>query len=118
MIRFEIAVGPLDSGKVDPMKIGDKEVEYVGKLAQIAITKQEKHLFIGQLNSIIEFVEQLNQLDTTDVEPTAHAVQSADQSLNMRPDEPVTTFTQEQSLANGPETGSGHFKVPKVIADR
>jgi len=100
------------------MKIGAKEVEYVGKLAQLAITEEEKNLFIGQLNSILEFVEQLNQLDTSNVEPTAHAVQSADLSLNMRPDEPVPTFSQEQSLANGPETGLGHFKVPKVIADR
>ena len=62
------------------MKIGVKEVEYVGKLAQLAITDEEKNLFIGQLNSILEFVEQLNQLDTSNVEPTAHAVQSADQS--------------------------------------
>jgi aspartyl-tRNA(Asn)/glutamyl-tRNA(Gln) amidotransferase subunit C len=100
------------------MRIGVKEVEYVGKLAQLAITEEEKDLFIGQLNSILEFVEQLNQLDTSNVEPTAHAVQSADQTLSMRPDDPVTTFSQEQSLANGPETGSGHFKVPKVIADR
>jgi aspartyl-tRNA(Asn)/glutamyl-tRNA(Gln) amidotransferase subunit C len=100
------------------MKIGVKEVEYVGKLAQLATTEGEKKLFIGQLNSILEFVEQLNQLDTSNVEPTAHAVQSRDLSLNLRRDEPLTTFSQEQSLANGPETGSGHFKVPKVIADR
>lgn len=100
------------------MKIGAKEVEYVGKLAQLAITQDEQNLFIGQLNSILEFVEQLNQLDTANVEPTAHVVQSANLSPNMRPDEPVKTFNQEQSLANGPETGSGHFKVPKVIADR
>jgi aspartyl-tRNA(Asn)/glutamyl-tRNA(Gln) amidotransferase subunit C len=100
------------------MRIGVKEVEYVGKLAQLATTEEEKKLFIVQLNSILEFVEQLNQLDTSNVEPTAHAIQSAGQSLNLRPDEQVTTFTQEQSLANGPETGSGHFKVPKVIADR
>src|SRR5215510_3450824 len=100
------------------MKIGPKEVEYVGKLAQLAITEEEKNLFMGQLNSILEFVEQLNQLDTSNVEPTAHAVQSADHSRHFRMDEQVTTFSQEQSLANGPETGSGHFKVPKVIADR
>jgi aspartyl-tRNA(Asn)/glutamyl-tRNA(Gln) amidotransferase subunit C len=99
------------------MKIGAKEVEYVGKLAQLAITEEEKNLFIGQLNSILEFVEQLNKLDTSKVEPTAHAVHSREHD-SLRPDEQVTTFTQEQSLANGPETGSGHFKVPKVIADR
>ncbi|MBM3802480.1 MAG: Asp-tRNA(Asn)/Glu-tRNA(Gln) amidotransferase subunit GatC [Acidimicrobiia bacterium] len=100
------------------MIIGPKEVEYVGKLAQLAITEDEKQLFIGQLNSILEFVEQLNRLDTSNVEPTAHVVLAADQSAALRPDEPIMTFTQEQSLANGPETGAGHFKVPKVISDR
>lgn len=100
------------------MKIGVKEVDYVGKLAQLAITEEEKNLFIGQLNSILEFVEQLNELNTSNVEPTAHAVESADPSSSLRSDEQMTTFSQEQSLANGPETGSGHFKVPKVIADR
>jgi aspartyl-tRNA(Asn)/glutamyl-tRNA(Gln) amidotransferase subunit C len=100
------------------MIIGPREVEHVGKLAQLAITEDEKKLFIGQLNSILEFVQQLNQLDTSNVEPTAHVVLGADQHAALRPDEPVATFTQEQSLANGPETGAGHFKVPKVISDR
>ncbi len=100
------------------MKIGPKEVEYVAKLAQLAITEEEKALFIGQLNSILEYVEQLNLLDTENVEPTAHAVSSLEPSQSLRPDEPRSTFTQDESLANGPATGAGYFKVPKVIADR
>jgi aspartyl-tRNA(Asn)/glutamyl-tRNA(Gln) amidotransferase subunit C len=100
------------------MKIGTKEVEYIGKLAQLAITEEEKTLFIGQLNSILEYVEQLNRLDTANVEPTAHAVYSEEQSRALRNDENVVTFSQDESLSNGPETGAGHFKVPKVIADR
>lgn len=100
------------------MKIGTKEVEYVAKLAQLAMTEEEKKLFIGQLNSILEYVEQLNLLNTDHVEPTAHAVSSLDPAQNLRPDEAKTTFTQDESLANGPATGAGHFKVPKVIADR
>lgn len=100
------------------MKIGSKEVEYVGKLAQLAITEEEKDLFIGQLNSILEYVEQLNRLDTSNVEPTAHAVYSEDQSRILRSDDAVATFSQDESLANAPATGAGHFKVPKVIADR
>ncbi len=100
------------------MKIGFKEVEYVGKLAQLATTDEEKNLFISQLNSILEYVEQLNRLDTSNIEPTAHAVYSEEQSRNLRSDDNVVTFSQEESLANGPATGAGHFKVPKVIADR
>jgi aspartyl-tRNA(Asn)/glutamyl-tRNA(Gln) amidotransferase subunit C len=100
------------------MKIGTKEVEYVAKLAQLAITEEEKELFIGQLNSILEYVEQLNLLNTENVEPTAHAVASVEPGHSLRTDEPRATFTQDESLANGPETGAGHFKVPKVITER
>ena len=100
------------------MKIGTKEVEYVAKLAQLAITAEEQKLFIGQLNSILEYVEQLNALNTDGVEPTAHAVSSSDPGQSLRLDEPRVTFTQDESLANGPATGAGHFKVPRVIAER
>jgi aspartyl-tRNA(Asn)/glutamyl-tRNA(Gln) amidotransferase subunit C len=100
------------------MKIGTNEVDYVAKLAQLAITEEEKRLFIGQLNSILEYVEQLNRLNTENVEPTAHAVLSMGPAHGLRPDEPKVTFSQDESLANAPATGAGHFKVPKVIADR
>lgn len=100
------------------MKIGTKEVEYVAKLAQLAITEKEKRLFIGQLNSILEYVEQLNLLNTDNVEPTAHAVSSLHPARGLRSDEAKVTFTQDESLANSPATGAGHFKVPRVIADR
>lgn len=100
------------------MKIGDKEVEYVAKLANLAITEEEKRTFISQLNSILEYVEQLNALNTENVEPTAQVVSADQPNLGMRPDEPNATFSQEEALANAPESGAGHFKVPKVITER
>jgi aspartyl-tRNA(Asn)/glutamyl-tRNA(Gln) amidotransferase subunit C len=100
------------------MKIGKTEVEYVANLANLAITEDEKQEFIGQLNSILEYVEQLNALETEEVEPTAQVVASTASSSQLRPDEPRSTFSQEESLSNGPETGAGHFKVPQVIAER
>jgi aspartyl-tRNA(Asn)/glutamyl-tRNA(Gln) amidotransferase subunit C len=100
------------------MKIGNKEVEYVAKLANLAITEEEKRTFISQLNSILEYVEQLNALDTENVEPTAQAVYANEPNLSMRPDEPKASFSQEEALANAPESGAGHFKVPKVITER
>ena len=100
------------------MKIGHAEVECVAKLANLAITEEEKRMFIGQLNSILEYVEQLNSLNTHNVEPTAQVVYASEQNFSMRPDEPRVTFSQEESLSNGPVTGAGYFKVPKVIGER
>ena len=100
------------------MKIGKAEVEYVANLANLAITEGEKQVFIEQLNSILDYVEQLNTLDTRDVEPTAQVVASDAPGFRFRPDESYSRFSQEESLRNGPETGAGHFKVPQVIAER
>lgn len=100
------------------MKIGPEEVDYVARLAHLAIPQKEKQVFIGQLNSILDYVEQLNSLETEEVEPTTQVVPPALANTSLRPDEPRVTFSQEESLSNGPETGAGHFKVPQVITER
>jgi aspartyl-tRNA(Asn)/glutamyl-tRNA(Gln) amidotransferase subunit C len=87
----------------------------VARLANLAITEEEKETFIGQLNSILDYVETLNALDTSQVVPTAQAVCSGEPESHLRPDIPGEGFTQDLALANGPSTGAGHFKVPKVI---
>jgi aspartyl-tRNA(Asn)/glutamyl-tRNA(Gln) amidotransferase subunit C len=100
------------------MKIGPNEVDYVAKLAHLAISEKEKITFIGQLNSILEYVEQLNTLDTSQVKPTAQVVYTKTSTESMRDDSPQVTFSQADSLQNAPSKSAGHFKVPKVIADR
>lgn len=94
------------------MKISKEEVEYVARLARLDLTEEEKETFTGQLSSILEYVGKLNELDTSNVEPTAHVL---DISNVMRPDEPGESLTQEQALANAPEKAAGHYKVPKII---
>ena len=100
------------------MPIDNAQVEYIAKLAQLALTEEEKEKFVGQLNSILAYVEQLNQLQTDEVEPTAQVVHTGETNYSLRPDEVHSTFSQEESLGNGPETGAGHFKVPRVIAEK
>lgn len=100
------------------VKIDRAQVDYIAKLAQLAVTEEEKQEFIGQMNSILEYVEQLNQLDTHGIEPTAQAVHTSEQNYSWRADRSEASFTQEESLRNGPATGSGHFKVPKVISEK
>ena len=62
-----------------------------------------------------EAVEKLNELDVSDVPPMSHSTLSGDTSYAMRDDEPAPSLGQEAALANAPDPGEGHFKVPKVI---
>jgi len=100
------------------LRIDRSQVNYIADLAHLVFTEEEKQQFIGQLNSILDYVEQLNELDTSGIEPTAQVVHTSEQNYSWRADQCRPTFTQEQSLTNGPETGSGHFKVPKVISEK
>ena len=93
------------------MKITEKDVEYVAKLAMLEVTDDEKTALAGQLSRIVEYIEKLNQLDTSGIEPTPQVVTSIKHAV--RDDRVV------------PRTGSSEagrtvklFKVPKVITER
>jgi aspartyl-tRNA(Asn)/glutamyl-tRNA(Gln) amidotransferase subunit C len=93
------------------MKLEEKDVEYVAKLAMLEVPDAEKKQLAEQLSRIVEYVEQLNQLDVSGVEPTAQVVTSAKHAVR---DDRVL-----------PRPGSGDagktiklFKVPKVITER
>ena len=97
------------------MPITKQDVEKIAALANLALTEEEKETFTTQLSSIVSYVEKLNELDTSDVPPMSHSTLSGDTSYAMREDEPVPSLGQEAALANAPDPGDGHFKVPKVI---
>ena len=91
-----------------------EDVLRIAQLARLELTPDEVELFTRQLASILEYVEQIQGLDTTGVLPTA-------QVLNRpidRADEPAATLPRDQALANAPEaaTEAGLFKVPRVMA--
>ncbi len=94
------------------MKITKQEVEHVARLARLELSEQEKEKLTDQLSNILTYVEKLNELDTTGVEPTAHVL---DIKNVMRDDVVVPGLTQEQALANAPDKAAGHYKVPKII---
>ena len=94
------------------MKITKQEVEHVAKLARLELSEQEKEELTDQLSNILTYVEKLNELDTTGVEPTSHVL---DISNVMRDDTAGESLTQELALANAPEKALGHYKVPKII---
>ncbi len=94
------------------MKISKQEVEHVAKLARLELSEQEMTLYTGQLSDILTYIEKLNELDTSQVEATAHVL---DIKNVMRDDVPSTCLTQEQALANAPDKDAGHYRVPKII---
>ena len=96
------------------MKITEKEVRYVAALANLALSDAEVARLQGDLDGILEHFEQLNQADTTGVEPMAQVLYGADEAA-LRADVPVPPLGNAAALANAPQPGAGYFKVPKVI---
>lgn len=94
------------------MKINRQEVEYVARLARLDLTEQDKTVFTSQLSSILAYVEKLNELDTSGIEPTSHVIDIINVT---RPDEPRDSLSQDAALANAPDKTAGHFRVPKII---
>lgn len=94
------------------MALSEKDVQYVAKLARLEVTDQETAKYTQQLANILQYVEQLNKLDTSNVEPLTHPL---DVKNVFRKDELKPSLTQTEVLSNGPEVQSGHFKVPKIM---
>ncbi len=88
------------------------DVGYVAKLACIDLTDQEKALFQGQLDQVLHYVEQLNEPDVRDVEPTAHAIPVFNV---LRKDELGTSLEHDAVMANAPSSTDGQIRVPKII---
>ena len=97
------------------MKITEKEVRYVAGLANLRLSEEEIARLRSDLDGILEHMDQLNEIDTTGVEPMAQVLFDAGETATLRPDVPVTPLGSQTALANAPQPGSGYFKVPKVI---
>lgn len=97
------------------MAVSVKDVEHVAALARLSFSEDEKLRLTTELNSILEYMEQLNGLDTSNVQPLEHVV---DVPRVLRPDTRVAGVTREEALQNAPARTEQFFKVPKVIGDR
>ena len=95
-------------------RISAEQVKYVANLARLAITDEETEKFTKQLDAIITFAEQLNELDTEGVEPTYHVL---DMKNVLREDVPQQGLTQEEVLKNAPEHQDGQIKVPSILGE-
>lgn len=97
------------------MRISEKDVAYVADLAHLDLTPEERVRFLRDLNSILEYVDRLNELDTSQVQPMTQASQ---EEIALRDDilEGLRkSLPHELALANAPDSDGVFFRVPKVI---
>lgn len=94
------------------MHISVQDVEHIANLAKLSLSEDEKIEYSKQLGDILEYVEKLNELDTSDVEPLSHVMEVTNA---FREDEPGESLPREEALANAPKSDGEFFVVPKVI---
>jgi aspartyl-tRNA(Asn)/glutamyl-tRNA(Gln) amidotransferase subunit C len=94
------------------MSLSPEDVAKVALLARLRVSPEELETFTGQLNSIVDYVAQLRELDTTDVEPLAHGVEMRNV---FRDDEVGPALSREAALANAPKRSRDSFLVPAVL---
>jgi aspartyl-tRNA(Asn)/glutamyl-tRNA(Gln) amidotransferase subunit C len=94
------------------MKISKAEIEHIALLARLSLTDEEKEMFGSQLSSILDYVEKLNELDTSNVPPTSHVLSLHDV---MRDDLPRPSISRDDALSNAPSHTEKFYRVPKII---
>ena len=94
------------------MPIDRAEVRRIARLAQLDLDEAAVTRLGGQLQSVLDYVTQLETLDVSGVEPTSHARLDA---RSPRFDRAVPGLTQEEALENAPDPAAGHFRVPRVL---
>lgn len=92
--------------------IDQQHVLHIAKLARLKLSDEEVGSLTGSLGAILDYVEQLNGVDTDNIEPTCFIAPEHDP---LRDDTEKESLSSEALLQNGPDVRSGHFSVPKVI---
>ncbi len=98
------------------MPISESDVRKIARLAHLELGDEELHTLAPQLASILSYVEQLNALDTSAVEPaTGGLTPEAERTDSARDDERQPSLGQRLALDQAPDPAHGHFRVPKVL---
>ena len=93
-------------------RITPEEVAHTARLARLALDEEDARALAGELEAILDYVAQLEAVDTDDVEPTAHAIPLA---TPMRPDAPRDLLSPEDAVRNAPDAVGSAFGVPAVL---
>ena len=95
------------------MNITKEEVQHVARLARLTLDDERLEAMADQIGTILAYMETLNRIDTTGVEPASHAVSAA--KTPVRDDTPRGHLAHDEALANAPEKDGESFLVPRVI---
>lgn len=88
------------------------EIERVALLARLKLAEGEKELFSKQLDSILQYIDKLNELDTKDAEPTSHVLPMKN---IFREDRIIPSLSKDHALLNAPDGAGDFYRVPKII---
>ncbi len=88
------------------------DVKKVASLARLTLAEGDVARYQEQLGNVLNYVDRLDEVDTTDVEPMAHAIETVNV---FRQDEPRDSLDREQALANAPQTDGTYFLVPAIL---
>ena len=88
------------------------QVEYIADLARLNVRPEEKKAFAQQLSAVLDYMEQLNAVDTDHIEPTSYVVPEHDP---YRDDVPRGTLDSQRVFQNAPSVKKNYFAIPKVI---
>ena len=94
------------------MTIDLKTIKHISKLSRISVDEKKAEKLAGDLNSIFDFIEKLNELNTNNIEPLTSVAKT---TLKLRSDEIKSENLREQVIKNSPEENEDYFVVPKVI---
>lgn len=97
------------------MKITEQEVRYVADLANLRLDESEIGRMAKDLDEILTHIDKLNELDTSNVDPMAQVLFDAEETATLREDEERAPLGTDIALKNAAVSGSGYFKVPRVI---
>jgi aspartyl-tRNA(Asn)/glutamyl-tRNA(Gln) amidotransferase subunit C len=93
-------------------RIGPEEVRQLATLARLQLSEEEVASMTGDLAAILDYVDALRELDTTDVEPMTHAVPF---DCPLRADQVGPSLSLEEALANAPRREGSFFEVPRIV---
>jgi aspartyl-tRNA(Asn)/glutamyl-tRNA(Gln) amidotransferase subunit C len=98
------------------MPITQADIEKVAHLAHLELAEEELKMFGPQMAEIVNYVEQLNEIDTTNVEPAIGGLTpEGEKTESSRDDEIHGSLGQKTALSEAPDPAAGHFRVPKVL---
>lgn len=96
----------------DPMKIDREALHKIAHLARLEVKPEEEEALLASMENVLTWMEQLNELDTSGVEPLTHITEEIN---NWRDDVATNGLSREEGLRNAPSHDDTYFKVPKVI---